>query len=176
MTVSFAFVIDADIARSSGMTEHPVSSGSRKLLESVSAGGHKAAMCPTLRKEWKDHRSKFAIRWMASMVAKKRIIFVTPTSKMKSHIEKNVEDGKEKEVALKDCHLLDAALESDKIIASNDDKARAVFCKIAINNGEIRTISWFSAVADHDFFCETLTSGGFIPKRFYLQPHGSLST
>jgi len=25
MTVSFAFVIDADIARSSGMTEHPVS-------------------------------------------------------------------------------------------------------------------------------------------------------
>ncbi|AZG84293.1 hypothetical protein N032_00580 [Pseudomonas syringae pv. pisi str. PP1] len=172
MTVSFAFVIDADIARSSGLTEHPVSSGSRKLLEAVAAGGHKAAMCPTLRKEWREHRSKFATRWMASMVAKKRIIFVTPTNTMKIHIEENVEDSKEKEVALKDCHLLDAALESDKIIASNDDRARAVFCKIALNNGEIRTISWFSAVADHHFFCDTLTSGGFVPKSYYLLPPG----
>lgn len=104
------------------------------------------------------------------MVAKKRIVFVTPASTMKSHIEANVEEGNEKEVALKDCHLLDAALESDKIIASNDDKARAVFCKIALNKGEIRTISWFSAVADHHFFCDTLTPGGFIPKSYYLLP------
>jgi hypothetical protein len=170
MTVSFAFVIDADIARSSGLTDHPVSSGSRKLLESIADGGHKAAMCPTLRKEWRDHRSKFATRWMASMVAKKRIIFVTPTTAIKTHIEETVEDGKEKEVALKDCHLLDAALKSDKIIASNDDKARAVFCKIALTNGEIRTISWFSAVADNNFFCNTLTSGGFVPKTYYLLP------
>lgn len=171
MTTSFAFVIDADIARSSGLTEHPVSSGSRKLLESVAAGGHKAAMCPTLRKEWKDHRSKFATRWMASMVAKKRIVFVTPASTVKSHIEAHVDEGNEKEVALKDCHLIDAALESDKIIASNDDKARAVFCKIALTKGEIRTISWFSAVCDHNFFCDTLTSGGYIPKSYYLLPH-----
>lgn len=170
MTATFSFVIDADIARSSGLTEHPVSSGSRKLLESVSSGGHKAAMCPKLRQEWKDHKSGYATRWMASMVAKKRIQFVDPTSTIKTHIETNMEDGKDKEIALKDCHLLDTALGCDKIVASNDDTARAVFCKIALKNGEIRTILWFSALTDYESVCFNLGGGGFLPKSFYLQP------
>ncbi|MNB96492.1 hypothetical protein D3C76_767130 [compost metagenome] len=165
-----SFVIDADIARSSGMTEHPVSSGARKLLETVSAGGHKAAMCPALRKEWRDHKSNFATRWMASMVAKKKISFIAPDKKIKTYIENHVPDGNDKEVALKDSHLLDAALSVDKIIASNDEKARVVFCKISEGNGEIGTILWFNALTDRDFFCSTLMSGGFIPKNYYLCP------
>lgn len=165
-----SFVIDADIARSSGMTEHPVSSGSRKILESVSTGGHKAAMCATLRKEWKDHKSSFATRWMASMVAKKKIIFVEHEDKIKALIQANEPEGKDKEVALKDAHLLDIALRTDKIIASNDERARAVFCKMANGNGEIGTILWFSALTDREFFCTTLMAGGFVPRNFYLLP------
>jgi predicted nucleic acid-binding protein len=165
-----SFVIDADIARSSGTTEHPVSSGSRKLLESVSAGGHKVAMCPVLLKEWKVHRSYFATKWMASMVAKKKVLFIKPVQNIKLHIENEVPDSKEKEIALKDAHLLDAALSVDKIIASNDARARAAFCSIAHRKKEISTIAWFNAVADRDFFCEKILIGAFVPDRFYLTP------
>lgn len=164
----FSFVIDADIARSSGLSEHPVSSGSRMLLESVASLGHKVAMCPVLRQEWKKHKSNFSTKWLASMVARRKIVFVTPSGRIKCYIKDNVVDGREKEVALKDSHLIDAALEADKIIASNDNVAREVFCTYSGGNGEIGTVLWFNAVTDKEVIYERLMRGGYIPSDYYL--------
>ena len=163
-----SFIIDADIARSAGTTEHPISSGSRKLLENVALNGHVAAMCPNLRQEWRNHQSIFATKWLASMIAKKKVNFIKPTQDIRNFIEKNIVDCKNKEIALKDAHLLDAALKSDKIIASNDNTARAVFCELSKKNGSISTISWFNSISDSIFISETLMSGGFIPSNYYL--------
>src|SRR5262245_14829330 len=126
--MSLLFIVDADIARSSGTSEHPISSGSRRLLDGLAQAGHKAAMCPVLRQEWKKHQSGFATRWLASMVAKKRVVFVNPTTEIRDFIETNVVESKEKDIAVKDAHLIDAALIADKIVTSNDDNARAAFC------------------------------------------------
>lgn len=167
--VTLSFIIDADIARSSGTSEHPVSSGSRKLLENLARNGHKAAMCPSLRIEWRKHQSLFATKWLASMVAKKKIVFIKPPERIKKFIEDNIEDCKDKEIALKDSHLIDAALEVDKIIASNDNVARNVFCNYSLRQGEIGAISWFNAVSDSAFISETLMSGGYIPAIYYLR-------
>ncbi|MBX8602317.1 hypothetical protein K5D40_08700 [Pseudomonas cichorii] len=172
----FSVVIDADVARSSGTTEHPVSSGSRKLLEAVSIGGHKLVLCPTLRQEWRNHRSKFAILWMASMVAKKKVVFITPGSNISRHISDNVPDSKNKEIALKDAHLIDAALESDKIVASNDDLARSAFCQIAREKREICSIIWMNAISNGEAFREKLLSGDFVPPNYYLQPIAETTT
>lgn len=169
-SVILSLVIDADIARSSGLTEHPVSSGSRQLLESVAGGGHILVMCPTLRSEWKTHKSGFATRWMAAMFARKKIQLVNPTPNITNHITEKVADGKEKEIALKDSHLLDAAIEADKIVASNDDRARSAFCNIATGKKEIGNIMWLNAVADKDVFQEKILTGQFVPKEFYLTP------
>jgi len=167
--VTLSFVIDADVARSSGTSEHPISSGSRKLLESVTKNGHKVAMCPNLRAEWKNHKSLFATRWLASMVAKKKVVFLSPSEKIKSLINDSIEECKDKEIALKDAHLVDAALVADKIIASNDNTARNVFCKISGVNREICAVSWFNAVSDSEFIIDTVMFGGFIPNNYYLR-------
>lgn len=167
--LTLSFIIDADIARSSGTSEHPVSSGSRRLLENLTKNGHKAAMCPNLRIEWKKHRSLFATKWFASMVAKKKIVFIDPPAKIKNFIEGNIEDCKDKEIALKDSHLIDAALEADKIIASNDNIARNVFCNYSLKQGEIGAVSWFNAVSDSAFISDTLMTGGHIPDIYYLR-------
>lgn len=164
-----SFVIDADIARSSGTAEHPFSSGSRKLLESLSKNGHKIAMCPNLRKEWKKHQSLFATKWLASMVAKKKVSFIAPSEKTKAFLEKHIEDCKDKVIAMKDSHLIDAALAADKIIASNDNRAKSAFCRLSVKNREIGTVSWFNAVFDADFISNTLMPGGSIPSHYYLR-------
>lgn len=163
-----SIVIDADIARSSGLTEHPVSSGSRKLLESVSTSGHKLAMCPKLKAEWRKHQSSYATRWMSSMYAKKRVASINPSSEIANHILEKIPDSKEKEIALKDAHLLDAAYETDKIIASNDATARSAFCNIATSKKEIRSILWLNAVADREVFENKILTRQFVPKNFYL--------
>lgn len=169
MSKPLSIVIDADIARSSGTSEHPVSSGSRRLLENVQRNGHKAAMCPILLAEWRKHRSVFASRWLASMFAKRQISLIEPNSSIKGSIAHNITDKKQVEIAEKDVHLIDAAIETDKIIASNDDNARNVFCLLSSNCGELRSIKWFNAVNDRVIIQDYLGKNSFVPRDYYLR-------
>ncbi len=168
MANKYSVIIDADIARSSGTAEHPVSSGSRALLDSVSKNGHKAAMCPTLMAEWNKHRSLFARKWLASMIAKKKVNFIKPESTTTGLIHNHLEKDKSIAIAEKDAHLIDAAIEVDKIIASNDDIARGVFCELSENCGDIRTIKWFNAITDREFVSNFLLSDCFVPEKYYV--------
>ena len=168
MPNNYSVIIDADIARSSGTSEHPVSSGSRALLNSVSQNGHKAAMCPTLMAEWRKHRSLYARKWLASMIAKKKVNFIKPSSITNNLIINNLIKDKEIAIAVKDAHLIDGALEVDNIIASNDDIARNVFCELSTSCGSLRTIKWFNAITDRDFVADYLVSDCFVPEKYYV--------
>jgi hypothetical protein len=165
---SYSVIIDADIARSSGTTEHPISSSSRALLESVSKNGHKTAMCPTLLAEWRKHRSLFAKKWLASMIAKKKVSFITPEKITGTLISNRINEARKISIALKDAHLIDGALATDQIIASNDNAARDVFCELSGSCGDIRTIKWFNAIIDRDFVANYLASDCFVPERYYV--------
>lgn len=94
MSNPISIVIDADIARSSGTSEHPVSSGSRALLDSVTKNGHKIVICPKLMNEWKNHRSLFARKWLASMIAKRKVKFIKPEEETNSTIAAHIIDPK----------------------------------------------------------------------------------
>jgi|GEM_PF-1684590 hypothetical protein len=168
MANNYSVIIDADIARSSGMAEHPVSSGSRALLNTVSQNGHMLAMCPTLGAEWKKHRSLFAAKWLASMTAKKKINRINPKAITNTLIDKNLKKDKEIAIALKDAHLIDGALAADSIIASNDNVARNVFCQLSDSCGDLRNIKWFNAVDDQDFVKSYFLTDCFVPKKYYL--------
>ncbi|MFT4926404.1 MAG: hypothetical protein ACI8WB_002502 [Phenylobacterium sp.] len=164
-----SIVIDADIARSSGLSEHPTSSSARLLLENVRENGHYIAMSPDLRIEWKKHKSLLATRWLASMVAKKRVKFIKPDTTVNDYISDNVSDEKIKSIAIKDAHLVDAALSQDNIIVSNDDNARRAFCVISANYGPITAVMWFHSVTDKPFVSGYLQSLCFVPEHYYLK-------
>jgi hypothetical protein len=164
-----SIVIDADIARSSGLAEHPTSSSARLLLENVRDNGHNIAMSPDLRTEWKKHKSLLATRWLASMVAKKRVKFIKPDTVMNDYVSDNVSDEKIKNIAIKDAHLVDAALSQDKIIISNDDNARRAFCSISTHYGPITTVMWFHSVTDKPFISGYLQNLCFVPEPYYLR-------
>jgi len=161
-------VVDADIARSSGTSEHPVSSGSRALLDNVSKNGHTLAICPTMMAEWKKHRSLFARKWLASMIAKKKVQFIKPVEQTSDLINSHLTDERKITIAVKDAHLIDAALTVDRVIASNDDIARNVFCELSINCGDIRSIKWFNSISDKSFLANYLTTQCFVPQNYYI--------
>lgn len=170
MARSISIVIDADIARSSGESEHPISSSSRYLLDTVKTNNHKIAICSTLMGEWKKHQSLFAKRWLASMIARKKVNFIKPPLIAAEKIGTHIENEQRKEVAIKDAHLIDAALLSDKIIASNDNKAREAFCYLSESFSDIQKIAWFNAISDKDFFHEFLKKDCLVPQPYYLLP------
>lgn len=161
-------VVDADIARSSGTTEHPISSNARILLDMMMSNGHYIVMCPTLNAEWKKHRSNYATRWFASMIAKKKVKFIRHNNTTHKVVETLTIDEKTRSVALKDCHLIDIALCEDKIIASNDNNARIAFCAISKLHGEIKPVAWLHSVNDNDFLTSLLDSNCFIPQKYKL--------
>lgn len=161
---NLSIVIDADIARSSGLSEHPISSGSRNLLDNVSTNGHKVVMCPLLMEEWRKHRSVYARTWLASMIAKRRVTFVKePDILAKSYLLEHIEDTSLREVALKDVHLVDAALKYDNLIASNDDRARNAFCGYSVNTGIWRNVAWINAISHGEFLKNYLLMQGQMP-------------
>ena len=69
------FIIDADIIRSAGYSEHPISSTSRNLLEEVIKHKGETVYCKTLMAEWRKHKSTYSTRWIASMMSKKKVNF-----------------------------------------------------------------------------------------------------
>ncbi|MCB4438493.1 hypothetical protein LHL20_19865 [Alteromonas sp. McT4-15] len=165
---NFDIVIDADIARASGTSEHPISKSCRGLLESVMDNDHSVTMCPTLTAEWKKHRSMFATRWLASMTARKRVKRITPHTVTTHLINTNINNERKAKIALKDAHLVDAALSSNEIIASNDDNARNVFCELTQTCGNLKSVKWFNCINDKQILNNFLSTNCFVPREYYL--------
>ncbi|OCG00335.1 hypothetical protein [Gilliamella sp. wkB112] len=160
------FVIDADIARASGTSEHPVSSSSRLLLDAIKKNGAMICFCDELQKEWNVHKSRYAKTWLVSMYSKKKVQIKKISGYTKSHLEK-LNESIEQKAAIKDAHLIDLAFLSQKIVFSNDGKAREAFSQLLCKRDEFN-IYWMSA-KDHinDIVLYPL-KGKRIPQKYHL--------
>ena len=162
-------VVDADIARASGVSEHPVSKSARDVLLGIKEFNISVAFCPILLSEWRKHRSIFAAKWLASMIAKKKFHLVISGDFATGEVEKANLNEVDKKVALKDAHVVDIALSSGNFIASNDKTARAVFTSVASNSPLIRDIVWIVPLEDSDELIAVFSAGGYTPKNWLMQ-------
>jgi len=137
-------VIDADIAHSAGESDHPVSGNCRNFLEAVRENGHKLIMTKEIRDEWNRHQSNYSTRWRALMVSRKQVnmIRIGKNEKTESDLPNWGLTDKQERIALKDCHLIDAALKSGKIVASGDNTARDVFSVASENKTMLKSLIW----------------------------------
>lgn len=105
---------------------------------------HTVVLTPEILAEWKDHQSSFARTWLVSMFARRKVhqldTLVDETIRNKVADAAGTEPGRE--AVLKDCHLIEAAIATDRTVASLDDKARKLFSSAASCVGEIRRIIW----------------------------------
>jgi hypothetical protein len=119
-SISRRLVIDASVASAAGLAMNPASRRCREFLQAVLRISHRATMTPLLRGEWKRHQSLFARAWLAEM-----------TSKAKVEDMEDIQNGELRAEApstvsaQKDLHLVEAALATDKIVISLDDRARS---------------------------------------------------
>ncbi|MBR7907568.1 hypothetical protein [Burkholderia cenocepacia] len=146
----YKIVVDADIARSAGETMHPISSSCRKILDLILRNEHKFVACKKLRREWSDHSSSYATKWLASMIARKQVCFVENHDKIATLINSLELNEKNKAIALKDCHIVDVAIENGRFVTSRDDNAKAAFLSITEIHPFVRGITWANPVTDFD--------------------------
>lgn len=126
-------VIDADIMRASGTTQHPVSKNARLILEMVREKGHRLVQSRALKAEHDKHQSRFAATWRGNMVARKQwvLIDVPEDADLRERlaVAQNPESTKDEIAVLKDAHLLEAAAASGHRVISNDTTAKLLFQK-----------------------------------------------
>lgn len=168
----YLVVVDADVARSSGLTDNPMSLMSRRFLDSLMEAGHQVALSRNVIEEWKKHQSSYSRTWLSSMAARKRFVNLGDVDRYK--VEECIAceacelSTKQLNAALKDAHLVSAALAADEILGSMDDAARRIFAKICTTHRFLRRIAWVDPLKDSDY--AWLTEGRQKPRSAWLWP------
>lgn len=136
-------VIDADIVNSASESKYPISSTCRKFLDTVLAVGHHVVMTKAIREEWHRHMSRYSRRWRRQMWARKRVVKIIDERNeiLRGRIDASVSQDQQAMVA-KDVHLVEAALATDQLITSRDERVRSALRTASNNVGELKRIVW----------------------------------
>lgn len=140
-------VVNASVARAAGGkgATASVSVNCTEFLETFQAESpHHVVMTPELSEEWNKHQSNFSARWLKSMIARKRFVYINPpqNSPLSDKIEITANRERDIEALRKDFHLLQAALATDQTIISLDETIRGLFKRASQQVGEIRDLIW----------------------------------
>ncbi len=109
-------------------------------------------MTPAIQAEWNQHQSGFARKWRSSMVARKKLILLNVVERqdIRQRVELENFTQDQKNAMLKDCHLVEAAISTDKRIISLDDAARNLFVVLSDNVADLQDVLWVNPVSDVD--------------------------
>jgi hypothetical protein len=153
---SKVLVIDASVARAAGTSENPISSATRRFLDSVLEVCHRMALTTPIREEWRRHQSKFAKRWRLAMYARKKIVVLQEVEDhaLEARILDTGHTDEQRQAMLKDIPLIMAALQADYIVVSRDENARTLF-----QMEELNAITWVNPVFEPDRVREWLEQG-----------------
>lgn len=166
-------VIDASIAQAAGTTEHPTAKLSRDCLLSVLQICHQIVMTPDISQEWNKHQSLFAKKWLRNMIAKKKMVTgVTLTNDEKKQLCNNIDElgnsPNQVKAMLKDVHLLEAALATDCVVISLDEKVRKLFNELSQKIGSLKQIAWVNPTNTDEQTTEWLDNGAEVEKHRQL--------
>lgn len=136
-------VIDADVGGSASESEHPVSRACRLFLEAVRKVGHHVVMTTAIRDEWRRHQSRFSQKWLVQMIGGRSVHWCDAgrDDRLRNRIAAVVAVNRQP-AAAKDAHLVEAALSTDRLVASRDERARGIFRDASGNVRELKPIVW----------------------------------
>ena len=140
---------------------HPTSRNCREFLQAVLTLCHRMVLTTPIQDEWSKHESRFARTWRKSMMARKKIELATVTSEysLEETIASVVADESVTEILEKDRHLLEAALITDKRVASLDDEVRISLRENAHRLLGVPSICWVNPNTPEEQCIAWLTSG-----------------
>ena len=136
-------VIDASVAGSAGGSEHPVSSACRVFLEVVSEVGHRIVMTDPIRAEWQCRPSIFSAVWLGQMTRRKMVVEIIGerTEALRERVYASLLPDQKAAVA-KDLHLIEAAISTERLVTSQDERARRAFAQASEGVSELKQIVW----------------------------------
>jgi hypothetical protein len=167
-------VVDASVARSAG--EPPVwdfvSAQCRAVLETILAVRHQIAFSAEGLDEWNRHRSRFARRWQVQMTSRKLVVFLGDIrdEALRGRLEPCCVAEKDWQILEKDCHLVEAALQTDRIVLSRDETVRQLLRQACGAVAELREILWANPEIEEERVTAWIAGGARRDKARRLAP------
>lgn len=159
-------VIDTDIARAASPREtiDPRPKDCHKLLEAVRDAEYGVVRTEAIHIEWKKHQSQFTKIWFASMIARKQVCWLNAPAddQLRRNIEKHAPSEKKRDAMLKDTHLVEAALQADKIVISMDETVRQAFGDVAHRVRPLALIVWVNPCISEEAVIDWLQRGALL--------------
>ncbi len=155
-------VIDADVVHSAGETEHPISSGCRRFLETVLDAGHQIVMTDAIMTEWRNHLSRYSRRWRKQMYGRRRVYQIEKEKERDNNLRKRIDRAvhkNQKAIVAKDAHLIEAAIATDRLVTSRDESVRGVFKGASDQVSDLKQIVWVNPTRDEETPVEWLQNG-----------------
>lgn len=156
-------VIDASVARAAGGEDatFPTPKHCRDLLTATLTICHRVVMTEAIVAEWKEHQSRFARAWRVSMEAKKKVDRppVAANEPLRERVMQAAAGENDADAMLKDFHLVEAALATDRVIISLDDSVRRLLSGASISVGELRQLLWANPADEDEDLLTWLTAG-----------------
>jgi len=154
-------VIDVSITHAAGDRESDRSRQCSAFLDAVLVCNHPIVVCQPWLDEWQQHRTRYARTWLRKMYARRLVVkvIVSGDPDLKSQIERTSPSENVATQLIKDLHLIEAALISDKRVASLDDEARTYFSQAAQSIRILCTICWINPERPNEHPIEWLRAG-----------------
>ena len=159
-------VIDTDVVYSAGESEHPTASASRNFLETVLDVGHCVVMTDAIRAEWDRNIIKrkseysYSRKWFTRMTDQEKVVEIDGErdEMLRKKIDASV-PPEQRNLAAKDVHLIEAAIETDRLVTSNDEKVRSSYENVANKVEELKQIVWVNPTQDEEKPIDWLQNG-----------------
>lgn len=140
-------VIDASVLHGAGSAETQSEHAAklRDFLQMVLVICHRSGITLELGEEWRQHCSPYAGAWQTAMAraGKRPALGPGPDSARQRALDA-APDEHVRAIMAKDWHLVEAALQADKVIVSCDDRARFHYSAAAAVVADLRQLTWVS--------------------------------
>lgn len=161
--MALGLVVDANVISSAGAGASGPSWHCRVFLEAITA----ADMLHLVRnrkilQEWTAINARFGLRFLTTMQSTGRIVDLETTDEeaaLLAGMERCSLTKAQQRRLKNDLHLLTAALQSDKRIASQDEEARGCARKLATADSEVGNVLWLNPALPAERPLEWLAQG-----------------
>ena len=147
-------MVDASVARSAGGERAPEgpSRRCREVLEAILLIGHRAVFSPECHAEWRKHQSRYSRRWLRRMDSRRRVIRTEsgPDHGFRARLLRLADSESARAAMEKDAHLVEAAIQHDRIVLSRDEAMRGILRDVAAEIGEVAQILWANPALEDD--------------------------
>lgn len=171
---TWCLVIDASIAFAAGGLEsrQPIGVTCRDFLIAVRGICHRMAWSEVIKAEWDKHESAFALQWRLSMMKLKKLRPVKDElhEDLRDAIGTHSEDQNVAEIMLKDAHLIEAALATDRRIVSLDEAVRGHCRRLAATFDILQRVVWANPVLEDEQVTEWIHTGARADRSRLLKP------